>query len=145
MAFMDVFHRSLADGVDLIGVTTEKFKTSAFSVTLAVPLRKESATANALIGEVLNRGSRNYPNIEALSAATDELYGMSLQPRVRQKGETQCVGFVAGFLEDLALLQQAQNAARNLLEHDPGLEQPEHRSLVAQVQKLFDCLPGGLN
>ena len=97
---MEVFHRNLVDGVDLIAVHTSKFKTSMLSVTLAVPLRRETATANALIGEVLNRGSRNYPDIESLSAATDELYGMSLQPRVRQKGETQCVGFVASFLDD---------------------------------------------
>ena len=98
--FMKMIHRSLVDGVDLIAVATNKFKTSMLSVTFAVPLRAESATANALVGEVLNRGSRNYPDIESLSLATDELYGMSLQPRVRQKGETQCVGFVSSFLED---------------------------------------------
>ncbi len=97
---MDVTYQSLTDGVELIAVSTDKFKTGLLSVSLVVPLRAETATANALVGEVLNRGSRNYPDIESLSAAEDELYGMSLNPSVRQKGESQCVSLIGSFLDD---------------------------------------------
>ena len=38
--------------------------------------------------------------MESLSAALDELYGGAIEPAVRRKGETQCVGFVASFLDD---------------------------------------------
>ena len=38
--------------------------------------------------------------MERLSAALDELYGGTLEPTVRKKGETQCVGFVGSFLDD---------------------------------------------
>ena len=38
--------------------------------------------------------------MESLSAALDELYGGAIEPIVRKKGETQCVGFVASFLDD---------------------------------------------
>ena len=38
--------------------------------------------------------------MERLSAALDELYGGAVEPIVRKKGETQCVGFVASFLDD---------------------------------------------
>lgn len=101
---MEVLRRKLIDGVDLITVSTDKFKTNMMSVSFVSPMQAETLTANALIGEVLYRGSRNYPDIEALSAATDELYGMSISPIVRQKGESQCVGFGASFLDDRFVL-----------------------------------------
>lgn len=90
---MERFHNTLADGVELVMTRTNQFKTGVFSVTLTVPLRADTATAYALIPDVLYRGSRNHPNMESLSAATDELYGASLGPAVRQRGESQCVGF----------------------------------------------------
>lgn len=97
---MEVLHKNLTDGVEFTAVPTNKFKTNILSVSFVSPLCAETVTANALIGEVLYRGSKNHPDIESLSAATDELYGMSLSPIVRQKGESQCVGFAASFLDD---------------------------------------------
>ena len=97
---MDVFHKALAQQVELVTVRTNKFKTGVFSVTLAVPLKEETAAANALIGDVLYRGSRNHPDIESISQATDELYGASVGPGVRQRGESQCVCFSASFIDD---------------------------------------------
>ena len=97
---MDMVRKKLIDGVDLIAVSTDKFKTSVLSVTFVTPLCAETSTGNALLGEVLYRGSRLHPDIESLSAATDELYGMSLSTSVRQKGECQCVGFVSSFIDD---------------------------------------------
>ncbi len=104
---MNVIHKELTGGVDLIAAATNKFKTSVLSVSLVVPLRAETATANALLGDVLCRGSRRYPDLAALSAATDELYGMSLSPTVRQKGECQCISLTASFLDDRFTLDGA--------------------------------------
>ena len=97
---MEMFCRPLADGVDLLSVRTDKFKTGVFSVSLTVPLRAETATANALLGDVLYRGSRLHPDIERISLATDELYGASVGPGVRQRGESQSVCFSASFIDD---------------------------------------------
>ena len=97
---MERFHKTLADGVELVMTRTNQFKTGVFSVTLTVPLRADTATAYALIPDILYRGSRNHPNMESLSAATDELYGASLGPAVRQRGESQCVGFQCSFIDD---------------------------------------------
>ena len=41
----------------------------------------------------------------ALSAALDELYGGAVEPAVRKRGETQCVGFAASFLDDAYALK----------------------------------------
>ena len=97
---MEQHGRQLADGVELMVNRTDKFKTGLLSVTLTAPLRRETATAGALIPEVLYRGSRNYPDMERLSAATDALYGASLGPAVRQRGESQCVSFLCGVIDD---------------------------------------------
>ena len=95
-----VTRRELFPGVWLRAVHTDKFKSSYLSVTLLAPLDRETAGANALIPEVLRRGTAVHPDMEALSAALDELYGGAIEPAVRKKGETQCVGFVASFLDD---------------------------------------------
>lgn len=97
---MEQYQKQLADGVELMVNRTDKFKTGLLSVTLTVPLRRETATAGALIPEVLSRGSRNHPDMERLSAAADALYGASLGPVVRQRGESQCVSFLCGVIDD---------------------------------------------
>ena len=95
-----VTRRELFPGVWLRTVHTDKFKSSYLSLTMLVPLDRERAAANALLFPVLRRGTREHPDMESLSAALDELYGGAIEPIVRKKGETQCLGFVASFLDD---------------------------------------------
>ena len=90
----------LASGVELFTVRTDQFKTGLFSVTLTVPLRKETATANALISDVLYRGSRLHPDIAGLSCAADDLYGAALEVGVRQRGECQCICLQCSFIDE---------------------------------------------
>ena len=96
----EVSRRELFPGVWLRTVHTNKFKSAYLSVTLLAPLEPETAAANALIPSVLRRGTAAHPDMESLSAALDELYGGAIEPAVRRKGETQCVGFVGSFLDD---------------------------------------------
>ena len=90
----------LLPGVFLTCVRSEKFKTGCLSVSLLRPLRREEASANALLSTVLLRGCRDYPNIRSISAFLDRLYGASIGTLVRKKGEVQTTGFYADFLED---------------------------------------------
>lgn len=99
--------KRLADGVELAVSQTDKFKTGLLGVTLTIPLSEDTATAGALIPEVLSRGSRNHPSMEALSAATDSLYGAFLGPVVRQRGESQCVSLLCSFIGDRYALDGA--------------------------------------
>ena len=96
----EVTRRELFPGVWLRTVHTNKFKSSYLSLTLLAPLDLETAAANALVPSVLRRGTAVHPDMESLSAALDELYGGAIEPAVRKKGETQCVGFAASFLDD---------------------------------------------
>lgn len=112
-----VTRRELFPGVWLRAVHTNKFKSSYLSVTLLVPLDRRTAGANALIPEVLRRGTAIHPDMESLSAALDELYGGAIEPVVRKKGESQCVGFAASFLDDAYALkgEKILEPAANLL------------------------------
>ena len=101
----NVTRRELFPGVWLRAVHTNKFKSSYLSVTLLAPLDRETAGANALVPYVLRRGTAAHPDLESLSAALDELYGGAVEPVTRKKGETQCVGFAASFLDDAYALK----------------------------------------
>lgn len=102
----------LAPGVTLRAVQTNKFKTSMLSVTFLEPLTAEHASLNALLPKVLRRGTQRHPDMEALSAALDDLYGGGIEPILRKKGEVQCLGFWGSFLDD-AFVPEGTNISEN--------------------------------
>lgn len=102
-----VTRNQLLPGVFLTSVHTKKFKSSMLSMTLLTPLKKETAAVNALIPYLLRRGSESHPDMQSLAAALDQLYGGSIEPAVRKRGETQCVGFVGSFLDDAYTLDSS--------------------------------------
>ena len=75
---------SLAPGVTLRTVQTQKFKTSILGVTFLEPLSEKTAALNALLPWVLQRGTQAHPDMESLSAATDDLYGGTISPVLRK-------------------------------------------------------------
>ena len=97
---MEVTRTKLADGVYLTYLPARKFKTSLLSAQFVTPLAEETASAYALLPAVLRRGTVTYPDMGALSARLDKLYGARIDYTVRKKGESQCVGFVASFIDD---------------------------------------------
>jgi len=95
-----VTHKQLMPGVRLTAVHTTKFKSSYFGVTLLTALDRETAGENALLCSVLRRGTGAHPDMQSIAAALDELYGGAIEVQIVKKGETQCVGFAASFLDD---------------------------------------------
>ena len=92
--------REIMQDVFLTYLPAQRFKTSRMTVQLIAPLQRETAAANALLPAVLRRGTMRCPDMESLSAALDTLYGANVDYTVRKKGERQCVGFAAGFIDD---------------------------------------------
>lgn len=79
---------------------TDKFKSDCLSLSLLTQLDRETISKNALIPRVLARGTAFHPDMDAISAACDELYGARILPVVRKKGEVLSLGFYAGFIAD---------------------------------------------
>ena len=92
--------REIMQDVFLTYLPARKFKTIRLTVNLITGLERAGASANALLPAVLSRGTVRHPDMESLSAAMDTLYGATVDSVVRKKGERQCIGFAADFIDD---------------------------------------------
>lgn len=86
---MDYIKTQIADGVELIGVEADRFKTNEIAVSFALPLERNSASANALTVGMLSRKSKAYPDMKSLNRKLAELYGATLLATVSKVGECQ--------------------------------------------------------
>ena len=96
---MTLIRNEILPGVWLTCITTDKFKTGCLSISLLTQLQRDTAAMNALIPQVLRRGTRQFPDMEQLAGELDRLYGASIAPAVRKIGEIQSVGLVADFVD----------------------------------------------
>lgn len=144
---MNIITSTLAEGVRLTCLPARKFKTSVLSAQFVAPLTRQSASAFALIPSVLRRGTASYPDMGALSARLDHLYGARIDDTVRKIGERQCVGFVASFLDDRfspdaeRLLEPVAELLGELL-LQPSLENGTFQSAYFESEKsnLLDAI-----
>ena len=97
---MEGTRKEIAAGVYLTYLPARKFKTSLLSAQFVTPLSQERVLACALLPAVLRRGTVSCPDMGALSARLDKLYGAHINYTIRKKGENQCVGFVTSLIDD---------------------------------------------
>lgn len=97
---MKVTRTALMEGVSLTFLPADKFKTSVISAQFITPIARETAAGVALIPSILRRGTLSCPDMGALSARLDTLYGARIDETVRKFGERQCFGFVASMIDD---------------------------------------------
>ena len=97
---MNEYRKEIMRNVYLTVLPARKFKTNCLSAQFVTALSRETASYNALLPSVLNRGTMRYPDMESLSAAMDTLYGTTVSTTIRKNGERQCVGFVASCIDD---------------------------------------------
>lgn len=76
----------IADGVRLVSVRTDKFKTSRISFTMATPL-EGNISAKAILPYLLHRRCAEYPDFTAFNGMLDELYGAVVSASVSKVGE----------------------------------------------------------
>ena len=138
----------LTPGVVLRHYPDKRFKTAVLSVQLLRPMCREEAALNALLSAVLLRGSKNYPDMRAITMRQDELYGASLPPLLRRIGDLQTVGLFCSFLEDRfalpgdQIMAPATELIRELLLEprlvdgcfDPEFVESEKRNLIADIE-----------
>ena len=77
-----------------------RFKQGALSIQFIRPMKQEEAAANALLPAVLLRGTKEHPDLRAITLHLDDLYGASVSALVRRVGDYQTTGFYCGFMED---------------------------------------------
>ncbi len=150
---MEQVRREILPGVWLTCLRTDKFKTGLLSLHLLTRLCRENAAKNALLPSVLRRGTAQYPDMEAISAELDRLYGARIEPIVHKKGEIQSLGFWADFIDDQylpagqgGLLEKVAGLMGQML-LDPntrgGLFLPQY--VESEQEKLLENIRGRVN
>lgn len=149
---MEISRCEIMNGVALTCLRSDKFKTACMSVNLLCQLERETASINALVPYVLRRGSSLYPDMEALSARMNELYGTAIEPVVRRIGEIQCIGLYSSlpegeFLPDKReLLPEVLKLMGEILLHPAtrgGLLLPDY--VESEKEKMIDAIRSRLN
>jgi len=98
---MDSINRlEIAKGVYFNSIKDNRFKTSKISVSFIVPLKKETASVNALLSGVMTRTTSKYPDFTLLSKKLSDLYGAHLGGFVRKTGDNQIVTFSISGIDD---------------------------------------------
>lgn len=95
-----VTRKKLGAGVGLTCVTTPKFKRAVLRAALLLPLGGPDAALRACLPHVLRRGTVRLPDLRALGAALDELYGARIEATVRKEGETLVIGFLSDVIDE---------------------------------------------
>ncbi len=138
----------LTPGVVLRHYPDNRFKTALLSIQFQRPMCREEAASNALLSAVLLRGTKHDPDIRALAARQDALYGATVSPLLRRIGDIQTLGVFAGFLEDRFALPGDEILApvielvrQILLEpalkdglFDPEFVESEKRNQIADIE-----------
>ncbi len=96
----DFVRNEICEGVAFNSIVDTRFKISRISASLAAPLNKKTAAANALLSCVLTRSCKKFPDFTALSRELDALYGAALYPSVRRFGDFQVITISAAGLDD---------------------------------------------
>lgn len=107
-----VNRQELAPGVYFSSVDDGRFKTGCISVTMLVPLKKETAAKNALLPQVLTRSCKKYPDFLSLNKRLNSLYGASVAGYCRKFGEAQALTLSIAGLDDRFTMDKEQVSAQ---------------------------------
>lgn len=91
---------NIKKGINLYHIRSGKFKTVAASVNIHRPLLKSEASMNALLTDVLHRGTKNYPDTISISKYLQSLYGAGLYTNIKRKGEDQILSIGVNAVSD---------------------------------------------
>ncbi len=90
----------LSQGINIHLIPTEKFKTTTISVLIRRPLNREEVTINALIPNILQRGSAKYDTMSKISSKIENMYGSIFETQIIKKGEQQIIQFYMEFVKE---------------------------------------------
>ncbi len=87
-------------GIEFYSYRDTRFKQGALSIQFIRSMEKCEAAMNALLPAVLLRGTKDYPDLRAITLHLDDLYGASVSALVRRVGDFQTTGLYCNFMED---------------------------------------------
>ncbi len=148
---MALQQQKLVDGIRFHHYETKRFKSNYLCVNFLTPLDQKTVAENALIPEILSKGTEHYPTIADLSNRLNDLYGTSLTVGSEKRGDNQCLYFSFDMLRNefapdgSDLLSEVLNMVEELFFH-PYLEngifsekavETEKEKRIAEIESLI--------
>lgn len=118
----NIKYKEIADGIRLLCVNTEKFKTNFITVDLFVPLGEDLA-AHYVLSSLLAHTSRDYPTFKSFNSKLESLYGASFEPSIVTYGDNIRITFSLELPDDRFALygetpsEEAVDFLANILLH----------------------------
>lgn len=89
----------ISEGVQLLTISAEGFKTACASVSFVMPLT-EKASLYALVPNILTRSSKAYPDVTSIEKKLALLYGAEVSADVTKTGEHQVIKIAVSSIDD---------------------------------------------
>jgi predicted Zn-dependent peptidase len=110
----DFVHRRLGPGLDLHLHHTDRFKSTRVDILIPALLRRPDHTRLALIGRLLERGTRQLPDLRRLNRFLDRMYGAAFAADVEQVGDRQVIHLSLEVVDNRYLLEREDLLAQGL-------------------------------
>lgn len=111
---MDYNITSVADGVSVLTVPANRFKTNEISISIATPLDEKTASVNAVLISLLASSTRKYPDMLSLNKKLDMLYGAKVIGSLIKSGEAQVLALSISSLDDRFSLEDSKISSQSL-------------------------------
>lgn len=97
---MNYQKQDIKQGITLHQIHTEAFKTNLYAIFLAIPLKRENVTLDALTSAVLRRGTQKLPTQDQISKELENMYGASFDCGIEKTGDNHILKFYLETLSD---------------------------------------------
>ena len=154
---MEFIKKDISAGIELVGIPVDRFKTNLITVSLALPLERESVSANAVMLGLLARRGAKYRDMLSLNRKLASLYGATLNETVSKlDGESiafECVKLLSSLIFDPKLDENGMffdediEAEKRILTEKLNSEENEKRIYVLRKteEKMFENEPYSVN
>lgn len=134
--------RTIADGVRICTVQTDRFKSAFIGVSMVVPMTG-NLSANALLIKVLKHSCKKYPDFVKLNRKLDELYGASIAAGFSKKGEAQMLDLEISCIDDRFALESGEKITAECAElisgmlFNPDVKKGAFKSDIVDEERRF--------
>ena len=92
--------KTISPGASILAIDDDRFKTARITAAFLLPLREETASANAILPFLLRRSSVDYPSFSQLQRRLNQLYGAKISADVYRIGYYQAMSITAASIDN---------------------------------------------
>lgn len=133
-------------------VNDSRFKTMKMSISAYLPLKKETASQNALLCDILTRSCKEYNTLAILEKKLLSLYGASLSSHVKKEGDLQVLTISVSGLDDRYVFDDtkisselAEILCKIIFEPNIGNNEFTDRDFKQSLRQLLDTIDSEFN